>query len=52
MDFIKNKFNEIKNKKASKRVVVLIIAAALSGLGLSSDVAKDVAVEVSALIDF
>jgi hypothetical protein len=52
MDFIKNKFNEIKNRKASRRIVVLIIAAVLSGIGLSSDVAKDVAVEISELIDF
>ena len=52
MDFIKNKFDELKNRKAIKRVVALIIAAALSGLGLSSDLAKEVGGEVGALLGF
>jgi transketolase len=52
MDFIKNKFDELKTRKASKRVVALIIAAALSGLGLSSDLAKEVGTEISQMVEF
>lgn len=52
MDFIKKKFEEIATKKATKRVVALIIAAALSGLGLSSDLAKEVGGEISEIVEF
>jgi hypothetical protein len=52
MDFIKKKFEEIATKKVTKRIVALIIAAGLSGLGLSSDLAKEVGTEISQMIEF
>ena len=52
MDFIKKKFEDIASKKATKRIVALIIAAALSGLGLSSDLAKEVGGEISEIVEF
>jgi hypothetical protein len=52
VDFIKKKFEEIATKKATKRVVALIIAAALSGLGLSSELAKEVGGEISQMVEF
>ena len=52
MDFIKKKFEDIASKKATKRIAALIIAAALSGLGLSSDLAKEVGTEISEIVEF
>ena len=52
VDFIKKKFEDIASKKATKRVVALIIAAALSGLGLSSDLAQDVGREIGNMVEF
>lgn len=52
MDFLKKKLEEIATKKATKRVVALIIAAGLSGLGLSSDLAKEVGTEISQMAEF
>ncbi len=52
MDFIKKKFEDIASKKATKRIVALIIAAALSGLGLSSDLAREVGTEISEIVEF
>ncbi len=52
MDFLKKKLEEVATKKVTKRVVALIIAAALSGLGLSSDLAKEVGGEISEIVEF
>ena len=52
MDFIKKKLEEVATKKVAKRIVALIIAAGLSGLGLSSDLAKEVGGEISQMVEF
>ena len=52
MDFLKNKLSDIATKKATNRVIAVIIAAALSGLGLSSDLAKEVGREVVNMVEF
>ncbi|MGB1893650.1 MAG: hypothetical protein ACPHSD_18425, partial [Candidatus Latescibacterota bacterium] len=52
VDFLKKKLEEVATKKATKRVVALIIAAGLSGLGLSSDLAKEVGTEISQMVEF
>ena len=49
---MKKKLEEVATKKVTKRVVALIIAAALSGLGLSSDLAKEVGGEISEIVEF
>ncbi len=49
---MKKKLEEVATKKVTKRVVALIIAAALSGLGLSSELAKEVGGEISQMVEF